>query len=409
MEKDREFEKSSLLLFALMMTVNAGNYLFQILLGRFLDVGDYGVFNSLNAVTGVLAVVGTAVAAVCCRVCAGVGEGGLSRSALGRLWRLGGSAAAATLFLSAVLSPLLAYLLHLENKVMVLLCELSAAVGVLSFVPAGIHQGHRRFLVYGLGGVGAVAVKLLLTVLLLRRGLGVWGALLSVLGYYLAYGVILLCAMGRQPLAGSGGGETRTPLGRYFAGVLLVQLCLSLLTNGDVVLVKALFDQVTAGLYASAAVIGKIATFVSGALVVSIFPLAARRQAGGEDPRPLLGRGLLYGVGLALLCAAVLVGLGRFLIPLLFGARYAEAVPLLLPLSAYVVPLSALTVLFNYQMALDNTRWISLSVLLGCALVALLSALWGSSVTRVMLFTGAVLTAVFFINLLLALGKEQRE
>ncbi len=405
--KDRELEKSSLLLFALMMTANAGNYVFQLVAGRGLSVESYGVFNSLNSLTGVLAVVGTAVGAVCCRNVACRAEGEDLSALLGRLLALAAAAAAGLLALAALAAPWAAGLLRLADGRMVLLCAVSGALCALAFVPAGVAQGLRRFVPYGLGGVLGVTAKVAAAALLLLLGWDVWGALLAVTVYYAVYGGSLYLFL--RPVLRSGrlarpGGA----LWRELGGVLLVQLCLSLLTNGDVLLVKALFDETAAGLYASASVIGKIATYVSGAVVVSLFPLAAERQSRGQDPRGLLGKGLLYGAGLALLCAGLLAALGGWLVPLFFGEKYAGAAPLLLPVGFYVVPLSALTVLFNYQMALGRTKRLSFTVLAACAVLTVLAARFGRTVAGVMALTGGVLTAVLLLNLFFALKKEKK-
>ena len=251
MKKDRELEKSSLLLFVLMMTANAGNYLFQIVAGRLLSVADYGIFNSLNSLTGVLAVLCSAVAAVCCRVSARRSGGRR------RLWRMAALSAAALLALMALLCVPLAGLLKIELPAQVFYCALSAAVGIFAYVPYGLSQGRRRFVPYGLSGVVGVAAKVVSAAVLIGLGLRIWGALASVTVYYLAMGLFLLWAL-RDVWREREEDGTGEAFGRYFADVLLVQLSLSLLTNGDVLLVKALFDADTAGLYASAAVIGKI-------------------------------------------------------------------------------------------------------------------------------------------------------
>ena len=48
---------------------------------------------------------------------------------------------------------------------------------------------------------------------------------------------------------------------RYSFGTIVAQGCVIALTNGDILLVKAYFDDTQAGLYSSASVIGKIAMY----------------------------------------------------------------------------------------------------------------------------------------------------
>lgn len=58
---------------------------------------------------------------------------------------------------------------------------------------------------------------------------------------------------------------------KLMISTVVVQLCINFMTNGDILLVKSLFDDTQTGLYSSAMVIGKIAMYVSGAVVAARF------------------------------------------------------------------------------------------------------------------------------------------
>lgn len=54
-------------------------------------------------------------------------------------------------------------------------------------------------------------------------------------------------------------------------------------TNGDMFLVKYYFDDTTAGIYSSVMVLGKIAMYISAAIIAALFPMVVEKVSRGED------------------------------------------------------------------------------------------------------------------------------
>lgn len=77
---------------------------------------------------------------------------------------------------------------------------------------------------------------------------------------------------------------------RYSFGTIVAQGCVIALTNGDILLVKAYFDDTQAGLYSSASVIGKIAMYVSTAIVATLFPMVVEKHQKGRVRRNFSGK-----------------------------------------------------------------------------------------------------------------------
>jgi glycosyltransferase involved in cell wall biosynthesis len=105
--------------------------------------------------------------------------------------------------------------------------------------------------------------------------------------------------------------------------------CFTILTQADVVLVKALFPPEEAGLYTAASTGGKIVLYLTAALPMVMLPEMARRHTAGEDGSHVLRRALLYaGAAGGALVAAYFVAPVP-IISLLFGRAYAPAAGLL--------------------------------------------------------------------------------
>ncbi len=104
-----------------------------------------------------------------------------------------------------------------------------------------------------------------------------------------------------------------------------------LINNGDLLLSKAFFDPETAGVYASAALIGRAVFFLSWSIVHAVFPVAARTEVTFTERRRAIRSALvLVSVMGATGLATVLVA-GDLVASLMFGDRYAAASGILAP------------------------------------------------------------------------------
>ena len=119
------------------------------------------------------------------------------------------------------------------------------------------------------------------------------------------------------------------------------------------VLAKSFFSAREAGLYTSASVLGKIIFFFLSAIYAVMFLMIAERHARGEDTGEVLKRSLAYTAQLSGSLVAI-----YFLFPsvvvLLFGSRYAEALPLVAPYGLATHLFSLCVILLNYHLAIRN-------------------------------------------------------
>jgi O-antigen/teichoic acid export membrane protein len=194
----------------------------------------------------------------------------------------------------------------------------------------GILQGLQRLRALGASLVCEAVLKLVSGFLLVRTGLGLSGAVAGIsIG---ALGATVLTALALRPWGRSdqdtGTHEFREIL-KSLVPYAVTLGCFTILTQADVVLVKALFPPEEAGLYTAASTAAKIVLYLTAALPMVMLPEMARRQATGEDGGHVFRRGLLYsGVLGGALVAAYFVAPAR-IISSLFGRAYADAGELL--------------------------------------------------------------------------------
>lgn len=357
--------------------VNGANWLYHVIMSRSLGPESYGV---LTAIIGILIVFTVPANAIQMGVSAFVARSDASgeERALETLLRaclrgflLLGVAASLALMLG---SRWLSGVMRLDSPAPILV-----TAGVLipwSVLPVlrGVLQGQRRPVALGLSMATESALKLATGVAFVALGYGVGGAIGGiVVGAIVALGATFLAL---RPRPGEGGGDAAplAPLLRSLVPFALAIGCFTILTQTDVVLVKALFPPHQAGLYAAASTGAKIVLYLTGALPMVMVPRLVGPDATPGGGRPVLLRTARY-AGLAGGALVVVYFIApRQVIGLLFGRAYLDAAPLLGPLGVAMLA---------YEMALLGTYYLvgagRLAVLPALLLPAMLFpiAVWG--------------------------------
>lgn len=399
------FEKNSIILFVLMMGANVCNYLFQIIVGNLMEIESYAQVNTILAIVSVLSIPTTIITMICARYIAlnasMNNEKGIT-SIIRVLIKF--TAVVALVLVVAILLLMngITKMFGLYSNWYVIGALIIAIVNLCFSITAGTLQGMKKFFPYGVQTILSALGKLIFSVIFVWIGWNVYGIIAAVaIGITIAI-VYGLYYMGNYVKAAvSNQAEKQIDTGefaRYAFGTIVAQGCVIALTNGDILLVKAYFTDTEAGLYSSAMVIGKIAMYVSTAVVAALFPMVVEKYEKGKDTIPLLKKAMLYGGGISVVCAIGMVTLGRFVIGILFGERYMEAIGFLPAVCMYVVPLTFITIFMNYVLAVNKVKLFDILMAAGLIAIILLSLFLHETVQQLMVMCGCVLWIVFLGN-----------
>ncbi len=398
------FEKNSLLLLFFSIASSLCNYLFQVTTGNLLSEVDYGNANALLSLSVILSVPTALFTVLSSKYTTNyltTEQPGFAAKWVLRLEKIALFCALGTVLAGALLSGPVASVLKFENRWFVFAAFALTAVNYLSCPVVGALQGSKRFLHYGVANLIASGVKFLGSILFLVIGLRLMGVIFALaLGTILAtvfaavtLGKSFLALRSTDPLPQESG------LKRYITGALLVQFCNAVLSNGDMLLVKAYATTAAdAGVYSSAMVIGKIPLYVAGTLVAVLFPMVAEAVVRREATKKLFLKSMLYSGGIAVAFAVFLQLFGSFVFRLMFGERYATALPLLLPISIFIVFVTLITVEMNYFLAMGRNRMLVASLLAGFAAIYALVSVFHASITQMIYVISGVLAIVFVVN-----------
>lgn len=359
----RALSAAGIMLLATVVT-NGANYVYSLIMGRQLGPELFGEFTALLGVLMILSVASQSVQTVVARYATSIrrDEGAEVVVAFARrlIWRLTLLGAAGFLIWVPISFPLSAAL-QIDSAVPVICAGSALILGFSLPVIWGVYQGEQRFRHLGTNMVVLAIGRLVIGCGLVLVGASVAGAIGAIsiataIAFALAYPSVRRAAAGTAAADETAGPPARALID-YGLPTTLGLAAWTLLTNLDVVIVKAAATSTEAGYYGAAATIGKIALFLPLALGLVIFPKAAARHVAGIDSRLLMRRtGQAVVAASAVLILVCLVE-GRLALRLMFGESYTEATELLVPVVAAMCCFALTNVLLFYYLSVHRMRF----------------------------------------------------
>jgi polysaccharide pyruvyl transferase CsaB len=409
------------LLFASMTIVNLGNYLFNLILGRWLGPAAFADLSLIVTLLLMVTLITATLQTISAKFAAAYTADGAEASVYGlRRW-LGRGALVfgfALLALLALGAPLAQAFFQTSSAWPFVILGIGLPLYFAQGVDRGILQGQMRFGPLALTYQAEMWVRLLAAVVFVALGWAINGAVAGLTLSLAATWLVGYAALGGGRRASGKPATAPTPplpaadrrSVAAFAGPVVAALVGQvLINNSDILIVKHFFPAEAAGLYAALALIGRIVFFATVSVVAVMFPIAAQRHQKGLSHRHLLWLSL----GLVALVSLGVIGFALvapgLLVRLLFGAAYLPIAPLLW-LYAVATALYALAnVVISYRLSVGGGGGSMLAVLAGAAQVAGLWLFHGSlgEVVLVQVFLmAALLVALLIWDWRLARNRE---
>lgn len=410
-----ELLTGSALLLASMTIVNAGNYLFNLLLGRWLGPAAFADVNLIVTlllmailITATLQTVSAKFAAAYTAAANLERVSGLRRWLGHWAWGIG----AVNLIFFGFGAPFLQNFFHTRSAWPFVLLGLGLPLYLAQGVDRGILQGQKRFGLLAVSYQAEMWVRLLAALAFVALGWSVNGA---VGGITLSLAATWLVA--RRVGVGLSRLSVLPAPDRlqiwHFAGpanaALIGQI---LINNSDILIVKHFFVAEQAGQYAALALIGRVVFFATGSVVAVMFPTVAQKQQKGEPHRYLLAisLGIVGVVSLGIIGLIAIVP--ELIISLLFGQAFLSIAPLLWLYAVATMLYAMANVVVNYRLSLGNGGGSALAVLAGLAQVMGLWFWHNSLLTVVMIqicIMAALLTILLMWDAWLVLSQDKGE
>jgi O-antigen/teichoic acid export membrane protein len=255
-----------------------------------------------------------------------------SPTAVGGLLRRGLAISAAIglglVLVGALLSDSISEVLNIASRDTVLAGISAFFFAIVAAVLYGFLQGGLRFTALGVTFAVSGLARPILVVPALLLGFGAVGALLV---NTLAGGLAVLIALYALRDVWRVEGRVEAPRldRRQMVVLLLGSLAFASLTNVDILLAAYFLPKDVAGVYAAAALVGKIVLFLPSALVTVLLPKAASRAAAGLTSEKILLASAAVTAALTLFATAMLALVPESLLVWAFGGDFRAATDLL--------------------------------------------------------------------------------
>lgn len=360
-----------------MIIANAGNYLLNVFLGRWLTPAEFADANLMVTIMLLVTAIAIALQLMAARfagVYAVAGEPSKTVDVARWLERRAAGVGVLTMLVLVVGAEFWRDFFNSASALPFVILGLGMPFYLVQAVGRGVMQGQMAFTRLAATFVVEMLVRVSIGVSLVALGLGVEGATVGLTVSFIAVWIHVQWLTEQTP----GSPLTtavRGDLAAYATPVAVLLFGQIVINNGDVLIAKRFLDPETAGIYAAIALVGRAVFFLSWSVATTLFPAAAQRDERGEGTDGLLyaGLGVVALMGVAFVCGARILGgpvLGR-----VFGPEYADVSS---PLSWYAFATSLFAManlIVSHHLAMGRRR--ESVVLVG-----------GSAVQTVLLFTG---------------------
>lgn len=358
------------MLFIASMLSNISNYAFQVVMGRLLTPVEYGFMNALLSLFVVMAIpVSTLMMVVTRKTSESKAKNDFA--AISSLYRFtntrvlfSGLIGLAVFILCA--SSIRDYL-HASSILPIIILGIAIFTTLANPVNMAVLQGVQDYKWMGINqGLGGPA-KFLFTALFVVTGFGVNGVMTGMIATSL-----LLWGVSYYPIRNFVMNRNRkaVPISRIsFSEVLPVFFAVfsfAVLTQADMVLVRHYFSAHDAGIYASAAILGKAVMYIPGAIVLAMFPMVSEKYALNQSSRHLLVKSMIFTLAISGFGTVLFYLFPGWIIRIFYGTQYFDAHHILKYYGIAMLPMALLMVLMNYLVAREKSLFSCLMIIGAC-------------------------------------------
>ena len=312
------------------LTVNGGNYLYNLILGRILGPAQFADAAVLITFLLVLSFVAMTFQLVTAKFSV-VFENDSFKSFISSTYKLASVIGIVLGLIVIFFSNQLQQLFNTSSSSMFVIFGAGVPLYFLMSVNRGVYQGKQEFKLLSITYQAEMLSRLLIT-------LGLIFLFNIQSSIVIAIGILISLGFGLVPFRSVKIHFKSVSLiepakvkqvRNFFVITAFYELTQIIINNSDILLVKHYFESYDAGLYASLALIGRIVYFIAWMFVMLLLPTVVQLKKEGKNTAPVLFKYVGYIAGIALL---IVFGCSLFpetAITLLFGDSYLAMAPLL--------------------------------------------------------------------------------
>lgn len=266
-------------------------------------------------------------------------------------------------FIILVATPLISRFLSVKISIVALLIPIFI-VGVAGFLYRSFLQGVLRFKEVVISSNAEILGRLILGVVFIYLGFGVFGA---VTGLFLASIISLLILRYYLKDIGVVDGISKFSEGnrvfKYSLPIFISSIATTSFFTSDVILVKHFFSAHDAGIYASLSTLGKIVFYGTAPISAVMFPMISKRHAKGQEFKRIFFLSLILTSVISLGIILIYWLLPTISVNILYGSKFLEGSRYLVWFGIFMAIYSLCSVFISFYLSQEKTKIVTPLVL----------------------------------------------
>jgi O-antigen/teichoic acid export membrane protein len=385
--------------------INLLNYLYHLVIGRYLNPNEYGLIQSLISLTYFMSVLVGAFNLSVTELIAKVKDNQVW-SWINRLKPLvfKGSLLLWVGVLSAY--PFLTKALNINNFVVYLIFSMQGLITLWSSLYRAALRARLEFVRSTLTGILSTFSKLALSLALLIVGFGSIGAMSGWLSFQVVS--LIISFVFTKQLFSNKVDQTvykKLPLDKFWSYsrlTLLTNLALTSLYSTDIVLVRNFLSGESSGIYSASSTLSKTIFFAATAIMTVAFPIFVKYKDNLKRLRKFFKLTMFFSLFFCLMGIILFKFFPTQIVNLLFGKNYQAASSIIFEFSLFMSALAIFNVIIQFLLALNNhySVLISLPTALGQMILIIFNH---QSATRIIYNSLMIILAGVLIGLIVVL------
>lgn len=384
--------------------VNFLNYLYHLVMVRFLTPPNYGELSALLSLVGLLGIIPGSLSLVIIKF---VSSAKNDQEIVNIVSWFNSRVFVFSLVIFIVitlLSPFISSFLKIDNRLVIVLIALSFLFSLAALLYKSTLQGLLKFQQMVFTLFTESSLKLILGVFFVYIGFSVTGAVVGLLiasfvGFFLSRLFILDYLKKSEKM------PNVKKILDYSLPVLIQSISITSLYSTDIILVKHFFTSHEAGIYAIISTLGKVIFFGTAPISAVMFPLISQKQSKGKKYKKVFNLSLIMTLMIASFILVIYWLIPQLVIRML-NPDYLEASPLLAWYGIFISLFTLSSLLVSYELSLGRTKVVIMPLV---AAIAQIILIWffHHSLFIVVLISSS-LAALLLITLLIYSSYENR-
>lgn len=333
------------------------NYLYHLITGRFLPPEQYGLLESLIALTYFLNVFTQSFSFSVINF-VGQTKESLVFPLVKRLEKEALKFSFIFWLFFLVFFPFFNSILHLQSFSPFFIFSFQILFSLLPTVYYSILRARFRFIEFSLIGVFSALFKIICAFFLIRVGWQLTGALWSLVAMGIsatALGWFWVTKYWKETLDHlTGRINLDSSFWRYSLLSLLTNVALTSIYSADIILVRAYFSSYQSGIYAAVSVLGKIIFFAATSILLVSFPLFTKFKRDKRRSKRMFWLSFLFLTGFCVLGIYSFKFFPNLVVGLLYGRGYQQAASFLPSFAIFISLLALLNLVIQFLLALED-------------------------------------------------------